>query len=62
VVGLALTEFTTSLNSTNALRVLFERHAEREGTTAERVVKRLAIDVLESHRRRMHALGLDDLE
>lgn len=62
VVGLALTEFTTSLSSTNALRVLFERHAEREGTTAERVVKRLAMDVLESHRRRMHALDLDDLE
>ncbi len=62
VIGLALTEFTTTLGATDALRVLFERHAEREGLTAEQVVKRLAIDVLEAHRRRMHALGLDDLE
>lgn len=62
VIGLALTEFTGTLSSTDALRVLFERHAQREDTTAERVVKRLAIDVLEAHRRRMHALGLDDLD
>lgn len=62
VIGLALTEFTSALGSTDALRVLFERHAEREGGTAEGVVKRMAIDVLGQHRRRMHALGLDDLE
>ena len=62
VIGLALTEFTGTLNSTDALRTLFERHAEREGMTSEQVVKRLAIDVLEAHRRRMLDLGLDDLE
>jgi hypothetical protein len=62
VIGLALTEFSTSLGSTDALRVLFERHAATQGLTAEAVVKRMAISVLESHRRRMHALGLDDLE
>ena len=62
LVGLALTEFTSSLQSTDALRVLFERHAEEHDLTAEGVVKRMAIDVLEAHRRRMHALGLDDLE
>lgn len=62
LVGLALTEFTASLQSTDALRVLFERHAEEHDLTAEGVVKRMAIDVLEAHRRRMHALGLDDLE
>ena len=61
VIGLAMTEFTSTLGSTDALRVLFERHAEREGLTAEQVVKRLAIDVLGAHRQRMHALGLDDL-
>lgn len=61
VIGLALTEFTGSVGSTDALRVLFERQAEREDVTGERVVKRLAMDVLEAHRRRMHALGLDDL-
>lgn len=62
VIGLALTEFTSALGSTDALRVLFERHAEEEGLTAEGVVKRMAIDVLGKHRRRMHDLGLDDLE
>lgn len=62
VIGIALTEFTGSLGSTDALRVLFEQHAAEEDLTAEQVVKRMAIDVLESHRRRMHALGLDDLE
>lgn len=62
VIGLALTEFTGTLATTDALRNLFERHAQREDSTAERVVKHLAIDVLEGHRRRMHALGLDDLE
>jgi hypothetical protein len=62
VIGVALTEFTSALGSTDALRVLFERHAAEEGVTSEQVVKRLAMDVLEEHRRRMHALGLDDLE
>jgi len=62
VIGLALTEFTGALGSTDALRVLFERHAESEGLTAEGVVKRTAIDVLGKHRRRMHDLDLDDLD
>lgn len=62
VIGLALTEFTTALGSTDALRVLFEQQAEREERTGEQVVKRLAMQVLEEHRRRMHALGLDDLD
>ncbi|MBW3567108.1 MAG: hypothetical protein KY410_03960, partial [Proteobacteria bacterium] len=62
VIGIALTEFSSALGSTDALRVLFEQHAADEHLTAEQVVKRMAIDVLESHRRRMHDLGLDDLE
>lgn len=62
VIGAALTEFTGSLQSTDALRVLFERHGAEQGATAESVVKRMAIDVLEAHRRRMHELGLEDLE
>ncbi len=62
VIGLALTSFTASLGETDALRVLFERRAAELGTSAEAVVKRLAIDVLEAHRRRMLELGLDDLD
>jgi hypothetical protein len=62
VIGAALTEFTGSLQSTDALRILFERHAEEQAATAESVVKRMAIDVLEAHRRRMHELGLEDLD
>lgn len=62
VIGVALTEFTAALGSTDALRVLFERHADDEQVTAEQVVKHMAIDVLEGHRRRMHQLSLEDLE
>lgn len=62
IVGLALTEFTSALGSTDALRVLFERHAAASDATAEAVVKRMAIDVLAAHRRSMLDLGLDDLE
>lgn len=62
VIGVALTEFTSSLGSTDALRVLFEQHAAELELTSEQVVKRMAMDVLEAHRRRMHALDLEDLE
>jgi hypothetical protein len=62
VVGLALTGFTGTLGSTDALRVLFEQFADERDATSEAVVKRMAIDVLGAHRTRMLELGLDDLE
>jgi hypothetical protein len=61
VVGLALTSFTSSLSQTDALRVLFERRAVELSITAEGVVKRMAIEVLGAHRRRMVDLDLDEL-
>jgi len=62
LVGRALTGFQGALGETDALRVLFDEHAQHQGTTPESVVKHLALEVLEAHRRRMLALGLDDLE
>lgn len=62
LVGRALTSFMSVVGDTDALRVLFEEHAREQDVTSETVVKRLAVDVLEAHRRRMLALGLDDLE
>jgi hypothetical protein len=61
VVGLALTSFTSSLAQTDALRVLFERRAADLSITGEGVVKRMAIEVLGAHRRRMVDLDLDEL-
>jgi hypothetical protein len=62
VVGHALTSFTGALGETDALQQLFAEHAEEHGTEPDQIVKRTALSVLEQHRRRMHALGLDDLE
>lgn len=61
VTGQALTGVQGVLGDTDALRVLFERHAQQQGESPERVVKRMLIDVLEAHRRRMLPLGLDEL-
>jgi hypothetical protein len=62
VLGRALTGFQDALGDTDALKVLFAEAAEREGVPPETHVKRVAITVLEGHRRRMHALGLEDLD
>lgn len=62
VVGTALSSFTSALGETDALEQLFAAHAEVTGTPPDDLVKRTALTVLEEHRRRMLALGLDDLE
>jgi hypothetical protein len=62
LVGRALTGYQEVLGETDALRVLFEQHARDEGLTSEGLTKRLAMQVLGEHRRRMLSLGIDDLE
>jgi len=56
VVGRALTGFQAAVADSDALRVLLEAEADRAD------VKTLAISVLNAHRDRMVALGLDELE
>lgn len=61
LLGRALTGFQGVMTDTDALKVLLA--ADRtEGETGEQRVKRLAIDVLEAHRRRAVELGLEDLD
>lgn len=62
VLGRALTAFQGVIAETDALKVLVAVDAEREGTTAETRVRQLAMTVLEGHRRRIVALGLEDLD
>lgn len=62
VLGRALTAFQGVIADTDALKVLFAAQAEREGTAAETRVKQLALEVLEGHRRRIVALGLEEPE
>lgn len=62
VLGRALTGFQGALTDTDALKVLFREAAIAQGESAEAVVKRVAITIMTGHRRRMHALGLEDLE
>jgi hypothetical protein len=62
VLGRALTGFQEALGDTDALKVLLADAAGREDVPPESHVKRVAITVLEGHRRRMHALGLEDLD
>ena len=62
VIGNALTAFTGSLGESDALKRLFAALAETTEAAAEELVKRTALTVLAQHRRRMHHLGLDDIE
>jgi hypothetical protein len=62
VLGRALTAFQGVIGDTDALRVLLAADAEEEGMSGEARVKQLAITVLEGHRRRMVALGLEDVD
>lgn len=62
VLGGALTAFQGVIADTDALKVLLEHHADEEGVSGEKLVKDLAISVLSGHRRRLVALGLEDLE
>lgn len=62
VLGRALTGFQGALTDTDALKVLFREAAQQQDESAEALVKRVAITIMSGHRRRMHALGLEDLE
>jgi hypothetical protein len=61
VLGRALTGFQGVMSDTDALKVLLDA-AREPGETGEARVKRLAIEVMSGHRRRVVALGLEDLE
>jgi hypothetical protein len=61
-LGRALTVFQGIIADTDALKVVLDHAAEEEGVSGETRVKRLAIAVLEGHRRRMVDLGLEALE
>lgn len=58
VLGRALTGFQAALAETDALTVLLDD----TGEVGDAVVKRVVMTVLAGHRRRMHALGIEDLD
>lgn len=58
LMGRALTGFQGALSATDALEVLLSERGDVSGD----LVKQLAMTVIENHRRRMHALGLEDLD
>lgn len=60
ILGRALTGFQASITNTDALRVLLGEGEDGEAAGDE-LVKRVAMSVIEGHRRRMHELGLEDL-
>lgn len=57
VFGRALTEFQGAVAETDALRVLLADEQESDD-----VVRNVAMRVISGHRRRMHALGIEDLD
>lgn len=59
LLGRALTGFQASVADTDALKVLLEGDEGEDAGGS--LVKRVALAVLAGHRRRMNALGLDDL-
>lgn len=61
ILGRALTGFQAAMDDTDALRILLDADC-RPGESGEQRVKRLAITVLEGHRRRSVELGLEDLD
>jgi hypothetical protein len=56
VTGSAFTSFQGAVTDTDALLVLLER---LETAGADDVLRQTAVSLLEQHRRRMHALGID---
>ncbi len=62
VLGRALTAFQGVIGDTDALKLVLTEGAQLEGVSGETRVKRLAITVLEGHRRRVVTLGLEDLD
>jgi hypothetical protein len=61
VLGRALTGFQGAMADTDALQILLTRGTV-DGEPPEALVRRVAVTVLEGHRRRMHALGIEDLD
>lgn len=61
MLGRALTGYQGAMADTDALQVLLLQAAGDEDDGGEALVRRVAVRVLESHRRRMHALGIEDL-
>jgi len=61
LLGRALTGYQGVMADTDALKVLLDSD-RREGETGEQRVKRLALDMLQGHRRRVLELELEDLE
>jgi hypothetical protein len=61
MVGRALTGFQGVITDTDALKVLVAAAAEPE-ESGEARVRRLALSIMEAHRRRVVDLGLEDLD
>lgn len=61
MIGRALTGFQGVITDTDALKVLLAEHDDG-GESGEARVRRLALSVMEAHRRRMLDLGLEDLD
>ena len=61
MIGRALTGFQGVITDTDALKILVASSAE-PGETGESRVRRLALSVMERHRRRMLDLDLEDLD
>lgn len=65
MLGRALTGYQGAMADTDALQVLLVEAAATDpeaGEHGDALVRRVAVRVLDNHRRRMHALGLEDLE
>ena len=60
VVGRALTGFQGAVTNTDALQELLKSGGDI--ADADSLVRRMAVNVLAGHRRRMHALGIEDLD
>ena len=64
MLGRALTGYQGAMADTDALQVLLLEAAATgsdEDDGGDALVRRVAVRVLENHRRRMHALGIEDL-
>ncbi len=61
LLGRALTGFQGVMANTDALKILLAADLA-DGETGEQRVKRLALEILEGHRRRVVELGLEDIE
>lgn len=62
MLGRALTGYQGAMADTDALQVLLlEAGTEDDEEPGDALVRRVAVRVLENHRRRMHALGIEDL-